>query len=84
MVSSDMKQILINGKRQEVEEGASLLVVLLNNGQNTQRLSVSGANRCGICGMGICFECRVTVDGKVVRACQTGCHEGMEVWTDAR
>ena len=79
-----MKQILINGKPQEIEEGASLLVVLLNNGQDTQRLSVSGANRSGICGMGICFECRVTVDGKVVRACQTGCHQGMEIWTDAR
>jgi D-hydroxyproline dehydrogenase subunit gamma len=78
-----MKQILINGKPQQIEEGASLLVALLNNGQDTQRLSVSGANRCGICGMGICFECRVTVDGKVVRACLTGCHEGMEVWTDA-
>jgi len=79
-----MKQIWINGKPQEIEEDASLLVVLLNNGQETQRISVSGANRGGICGMGICFECRVTVDGKVVRACQTGCREGMEVWTDAR
>ena len=79
-----MKQILINGSPLEIEEGASLLVVLLNNGFPTQRLSVSGAHRPGICGMGICFECRVTVDGKVVRACQTVCHEGMEVWTDAR
>jgi predicted molibdopterin-dependent oxidoreductase YjgC len=79
-----MIQILINGNPQETEEGASLLVVLLNNGLPAQRLSVSGANRSGICGMGICFECRVTVDGKVVRACQTGCREGMEVWLDAR
>ena len=78
-----MKQILINGNPQEIEEGASLLVVLLNNGFHAQRLSVSGAHRSGICGMGICFECRVTVDGKVVRACQTVCREGMEVWTDA-
>ena len=79
-----MKQILINGKQQEIEEDAILLVVLLNKGFHTQRSSVSGANRCGICGMGICFECRVTVDRKVVRACQTACREGMEVWTDAR
>ena len=79
-----MKQILINGKPQEIEEDASLLVALLNNGLNAQRLSVSGANRSGICGMGICFECRVTVDGKVVRACQTSCRNGMEVWLDAR
>ncbi len=79
-----MKQILINGSPQEVEEGASLLVVLLNKGFSAQRLSVSAAYRSGICGMGICFECRVSVDGKVVRACQTVCCEGMEVWTDAR
>ena len=79
-----MKQILINGKPQEIEEDASLLVVLLNNGLNAQRLSVSGANRSGICAMGICFECRVMVDGKVVRACQTSCRNGMEVWLDAR
>jgi predicted molibdopterin-dependent oxidoreductase YjgC len=79
-----MKQILINGKPQEIEEGASLLVVLLNNGLHAQRLSVSGTHRSGICGMGIWFECRVTVDGKVGRACQTGCREGMEVWVDAR
>jgi D-hydroxyproline dehydrogenase subunit gamma len=79
-----MIQILINGKPQTVDEDTSLLVVLLNNGLNAQRLSVSGANRSGICGMGICFECRVTVDGKVVRACQTSCRNGMEVWLDAR
>ncbi len=79
-----MKQILINGSLHEIEEGASLLVALLNKGFQVQRLSVSDAHRSGICGMGICFECRVTVDGKVVRACQTVCHEGMEVRNDAR
>lgn len=79
-----MKQILINGNPAQVEEGASLLVVLLNQEWSTQRASVSGAHRSGICGMGICFECRVIVDGKVVRACQTGCRDGMEVWLDAR
>ena len=79
-----MKQILINGNPELVEADASLLVVLLNHGWSAQRISVSGANRSGLCGMGICFECRVTVDGKVVRACQTGCRDGMEVWLDAR
>ena len=79
-----MKQILINGSLHEIEEGVTLLVALLNKGFQVQRLSVSGAHRSGICGMGICFECRVTVDGKVVRACQTLCREGMEVWADAR
>jgi predicted molibdopterin-dependent oxidoreductase YjgC len=79
-----MKQILINGSPELVEEGASLLVVLLNHGWSAQRISVSGAHRSGLCAMGVCFECRVIVDGKVVRACQTGCRDGMEVWLDAR
>ena len=79
-----MKQIAINGNPELVEEGASLLVVLLNHGWSAQRISVSGSHRAGLCGMGICFECRVIVDGKVVRACQTACHDGMEVWLDAR
>jgi aerobic-type carbon monoxide dehydrogenase small subunit (CoxS/CutS family) len=79
-----MKQIFINGHPEPIEEDASLLVVLLNKGPYAQRLSVSGAHRSGICGMGICFECQVTVDGKVVRACQIGCRDGMEVWLDAR
>ena len=79
-----MKQILINGSPELVEEGVSLLVVLLNHGWSAQRTSVSGAHRSGLCAMGVCFECRVTVDGKVVRACQTGCRDGMEVWLDAR
>jgi D-hydroxyproline dehydrogenase subunit gamma len=79
-----MKQILINGNPREIEENSSLLVILLNMGLYAQRLSVSGTHRSGICGMGICFECQVTVDGKVVRACQTACREGMEVWLDPR
>jgi sarcosine oxidase subunit alpha len=34
--------------------------------------------------MGVCFECRVTIDGEPnQRSCQTLCREGMEVQTDA-
>jgi sarcosine oxidase subunit alpha len=33
--------------------------------------------------MGICFECRVTVNGRAhVRSCQVLCEAGMEVQTD--
>jgi D-hydroxyproline dehydrogenase subunit gamma len=36
-----------------------------------------------LCGMGICFECRVTIDGREhCRSCQIPCAEGMEVRTD--
>ncbi|HEY8977298.1 MAG TPA: 2Fe-2S iron-sulfur cluster-binding protein, partial [Burkholderiaceae bacterium] len=36
-----------------------------------------------VCGMGVCGECRVTVDGRAHRlGCQTACAPGMEILTD--
>lgn len=46
------------------------------------RRSVNGALRAPLCGMGVCQECRVTVDGRAhVLACQTLCRPGMSVLT---
>jgi hypothetical protein len=54
-------------------------------GESAFRVSVSGEARGPLCGMGICFECRVTIDGRAhQRACQILCQPGMQVWTDAR
>lgn len=48
------------------------------------RTSVTGAPRGPLCGMGICFECRATIDGRVhVRTCMTLCRDGMEVVSGA-
>jgi sarcosine oxidase subunit alpha len=47
------------------------------------RTSVSGEPRGPLCGMGICFECRVAINGKPhCQSCQTLCEQGMEVRTD--
>ena len=47
------------------------------------RRSVSGEPRGPLCGMGICFECRVTINGREhCRSCQIPCEPGMEVRTD--
>jgi D-hydroxyproline dehydrogenase subunit gamma len=46
------------------------------------RRSVSGALRGPLCGMGVCQECRVSIDGVPHRlACQTLCVDGMTVRT---
>ena len=46
------------------------------------RRSVGGEARYPVCGMGICFECRVTIDGESHRrSCQTNVREGMEIKT---
>ncbi len=47
-------------------------------------VSPGGARRQPLCGMGVCGECRVAIDGKAHRlGCQTPCAAGMQVRTDA-
>ena len=54
------------------------------SGASLFRRSVTGEPRGPLCGMGICFECRVTIDGRPhCRSCQIPCASGMEVRTDA-
>jgi sarcosine oxidase subunit alpha len=56
---------------------------VLQAGVNSFRRSVTGEARGPLCGMGICFECRVMVNGVAhVRSCQTLCEDGMDVRTD--
>jgi sarcosine oxidase subunit alpha len=46
------------------------------------RFSVGGDARAPFCGMGICMECRATVNGVLqMRICQMLCSQGMEVLT---
>jgi sarcosine oxidase subunit alpha len=74
--------ILINGTSFDAPENASVAVALLMAGQTTFRRSVSGEPRAPLCGMGICFECRVTIDGHAqARSCQIAVREGMEIRT---
>lgn len=48
------------------------------------RRSVGGQLRAPLCGMGVCQECRVTVNGRAhVLSCQTLCLPGMDVQTGA-
>jgi D-hydroxyproline dehydrogenase subunit gamma len=46
------------------------------------RLSVASEPRGPLCGMGVCFECRVTIDGVAhQRSCQILCRPGIAVTT---
>ncbi len=47
------------------------------------RISVRGEPRGPLCGMGICMECRATVNGQThQRTCKMMCAPGMEVVTE--
>jgi len=63
--------------------GSMIAAAVLEAGVSSFRRSVMGETRGPLCGMGICFECRVTVNGVAhVRSCQTLCEDGMDVRTD--
>lgn len=81
----DVILVEVNGKPVRVSEGDMVSAAIALAGEVAFRVSVSGEPRGPLCGMGICFECRVTIDGVAHRrACQTPCRSGMRVWTDAR
>jgi sarcosine oxidase subunit alpha len=74
--------IIVNGRSMSVEEGTTVAAAILTNGAASFRKSPSGEVRAPVCGMGICFECRVTIDGVPHRrACMTIARSGMDVVT---
>ena len=75
-------RLLVDGEEVEALEGSSVAAALFTRGVATFRTSVSGEPRGPICAMGICFECRVTIDGiPHRRACMEHCRKGMEIRT---
>ena len=77
-----MNRIRCDGVEIVVAEGTSVAAALLGAGVLRFRSSVTGDGRGPLCGMGVCMECRVTIDGVGHRlACQTLCAAGMEVMT---
>jgi sarcosine oxidase subunit alpha len=72
----------VDGQPLEVEAGLTVLAALWNAGARTLRISVTGEGRGPLCGMGTCFECRVTIDGVPHRrSCLEVVRDGMEVRT---
>ena len=78
----DLLTLKMNGLRLEVPAGTTVAVAAMLAGVQC-RTSVTGTPRAPLCGMGICFECRMTIDGKRhFRSCQILCEAGMDVRTD--
>jgi len=81
---SDSVKLFVNGVEVAVPAGAMVSTALALAGIGGYRRSVSGEARGPLCGMGICFECRVAIDGRAhCRSCQIVCRPGMEVRSDA-
>ena len=75
-------RLTVNGREVRVPAGTIVAAAIANAGVGVYRRSVGGEARAPLCGMGICFECRVTIDGRAHSlSCQTVCEEGMRVVT---
>jgi D-hydroxyproline dehydrogenase subunit gamma len=78
----DAVSLSVNGKPIRVIAGTTVAAAILIAGEPVFRHSVTGAPRGPVCGMGICYECRVNIDGlKHCRSCQIVCRPGMQVVT---
>ncbi len=75
--------ITIDGRETIVSEGTTVAAAVLNADAANFRRSVDGEPRLPLCGMGVCYECRLTIDGQTnQKSCQIVVVDGMEITTD--
>lgn len=80
--TDEVVELSVNGVPVRVAAGTTVAAAILMAGETQFRRSVTGKARGPLCGMGICFECRVTIDGCAhSRSCQIVCRAGMDVRT---
>jgi D-hydroxyproline dehydrogenase subunit gamma len=81
-ITADQVTVFVNGARVAVPRDATVAVAMMIAGQACRK-SVNGEPRGPLCGMGICFECRVVINGTPhCKSCQILCVPGMKVSTN--
>lgn len=75
--------LTVDGRPIQAYLGETVLAAMIAAGIRNQKESpVLHEKRGGFCGMGVCYECLVTVNGEPnVRACMCEVEDGMEVKT---
>lgn len=76
-------EVHIDGQPRQIPPGITVAAALAFAASGLTRLSVKGEPRAPFCGMGMCQECRVQVNGLRRLACQTLCTAGMTIHTSA-
>jgi D-hydroxyproline dehydrogenase subunit gamma len=76
-------QLRVNGQEVTVKPGTVVAAAIARAGVLGFRRSPQGRACAPVCGMGVCMECRVTIDGRAhTRSCIMLCAEGMDIRTD--
>ncbi len=77
--------VTVDGEPVTGVTGQTLAGVLLATGRLAWRRGPSGAPRGVFCGIGVCFDCLVSVNGeRDVRACRRRARDGDTVTTQSR
>ncbi len=72
--------ITVDGAPRHAYLGETVAAALIADGEIAIRRTRGGFARGVYCGMGVCFECLVVVDGVPnTRACMTWVRDGMEI-----
>jgi len=75
--------VYVNGQMLTVARHTTIAAALALANAPYSRRSVQGRARAPYCGMGVCQECRVRVDGRDhVVACLQTCLPGMDIRTE--
>jgi predicted molibdopterin-dependent oxidoreductase YjgC len=76
-------EVHIDGQPRQIPPCITVAAALALAASGLTRLSVKGEPRAPFCGMGVCQECRVQINGLRRLACQTLCTAGMTIHTSA-
>lgn len=76
-------RLVVDGIAMSARDGQTVAAAMIGHGLWVfGRHPLTGVPRGPFCGMGVCFECELEVDGqRDVRACMVHVHDGMSVRT---
>ena len=76
-------RVCIDGEMVDARGSMTVVAAMVSAGKMYSGRSVNGARRFALCGMGVCQECRINLDGREHSlACQVYCRSGMVISTD--
>jgi D-hydroxyproline dehydrogenase subunit gamma len=75
-------QILVDGDAVTAFDGESVAAAVLAAGERKLRVTPRRGDPRGMyCGIGMCFDCVMSINGRRIRACLTPVEDGMQVAT---
>ncbi|WP_083740946.1 (2Fe-2S)-binding protein [Mycobacterium sp. MS1601] len=78
-------QLEIDGVVTHASSGQTIAALLISRGTVSWRVTPAGEPRGAFCGIGVCHDCVVTVNGDAgVKACLTPVRDGMQILTQRR